>query len=517
MTVLRGWLCERTMLYPDGEDDMQSDPAAIWDHRVFDAATIYPFSGGDRVTRVTHQYLSSIGDLEAEPMYKEWAKKLIDDGMSEQTSVTVTATYWQDMADGGRKPSWWHAVTGTASSDKTGEWIKEPTEIGYNPWTIALAKGAAYRQTPWDEQGYLEEMGTGILEEAGPNFKYLSRMATKLNELLSLESNPPVTVYMANNQPKKIEFTPGSRNFLLAREKLEAHRIGPNAGDYKLLWDIVQQRADRATLPGAFFSEFGGESGFSAVTLMAAGKDILYPFVECVNIVDAMKYRKALEIYRDHGPSKKLRVKMLPDGMGRVLSAELSAKDIEEQGVYVEITREDMTPQELATRVNLALAMVRDKVISLKTARKDWIKIRNPDAENLQVLAELVYLNEEVTKALTGTALSATGSEHLKKVWELVQNPLPAMAGTPPVGALPAGMPPQPPGLPTQTLPPIAGGNLLTNTQASLGTPGAAGLNPILALLQGGGVTGGAGAGGLPPVPGTGSPVPLLPPPGRGI
>lgn len=533
--ILRGWLAERTMLYPDGVDDLDSDPSAIWDHQVFDAANIYPHMSGNRIDRVTHVYHATAGELKLDPFYEDYAREALRvgdvDEVDDRTTVQVRAIYWIDRSDdsggNGPKPSWWHAVIGGNVNPNTGysriddsSYIKKPDELGYNPWTITIAKGAAYRQTPWDDaESYVDEIGTGILDEGHESYKYVNRMVTKLASLLSLESNPPVSVYLINNVPKQVSMRPGSRNYLLAKEKLEAHRVGPGIADFRLLWEIHQQRLDRAGLPAPFYAEFGqGQSGFSAATLMAAGKDILFPFVEAINQADARKYRNVLEIYRDHGPSKRLPVRMPPDGMGRVLSATINASDIKKQGVYVLIDRDDMTPQELAQKVNLGLACVREKAISLSTFRREWLKVKNPDKENLQVLAELVYLNEQVTQQLVPIALADTGQEKLRQVWEMVQNPLPPNM---PGGQMrtinpanPPGPQPQPQGIPSQGAPPITGGNLLTNNQVQAANPMGAEMNALLALLTGGAV-GGGGPGGFPPIPGTTSPVQPALPPGR--
>jgi len=65
-------------------------------------------------------------------------------------------------------------------------------------------------------------------------------------------------------------------------------------------------------------------------------------------------------------------------------------------------------------------------------------------------------------------------------------------------------------------MPPIAGGNMLTNTQVAQQDPAMAQMNQLLAMLNGG-AQGGAGGGGIPPVPGQGSPIPQFLPPGRGF
>ncbi len=528
-TVLRGWLAERTMLRPEGDDEGGNNPAALFDHQVFDPACIYPFAVGNEIVRVSHVYQAAMDELAYEPAFKKELKKLDDDDLSDIKSVTVKAVYWQDRQDGG----WWHAVVCAcgpidSSSQDDVLWLKKPAELGYNPWTILTANGVPYRNTPWDEIEYLEHIGTGILDDAGSTYTYLNRMATKLSSLLALEANPPITIYTTAQGPRKVSFEPGARNVLAERDKLEAHRIGPALGDYQLLWDQLQKRANRAGLPDAFYSEYGGESGFSATLLMAAGKDILFPFTEAINTADALKYRKVLEIYRDFGPTKPLQTKVkAKNEFDEFTAVDITAQEIKDQGTYVTITREDMTPQELATQINLALAMLREKAISLHTARRDYIKLKNPDEENVKVLGEQVYLNEDVIKALVPVALSSGNHDLLRQVWEAVQNQMPA-PGTAPGSAAPGQPaapqmgPPQinpggaPPGmgLPTQALPPTFTGQPGMNAPAVTIDPMSQMMNPVLQMLMS--AQGGAGGGGLPPVPGTLPMPPVgIPLPGR--
>lgn len=513
---LRGWQCLRTMLRPDDDEDFdEDDPLRIFDHQIFDPVNVYPFAAGGKIRRVTHAYDCTLAELYSDPFYyrkleEDWGE--LEDH-NPNRKATVHATYWLDGEN-----TWQHAVLCTAAlgSESSSCWIKEPVELGYNPWTIVVSNGSPYGRTPWSDLDYLEEVGTGVLDDNIDMYKTMNRMITKLNELLSLEVNPPVTAFVQDGKIRPLNFYPGSRNVMTLRDKIDVHKFGPQLGDFKLLWDIISQRIARAGLPPAFFAEYSGESGFSASVLLAAGKDVLFPFTEAVNAADALKYRKVLEIYRDFGPNKALRSKIRPDGLGRVLSADLTREIIKEQGVYVEVTREDMTPQEMATRIQMGLAQVKDKAISLETFRKEYAKIKNPHAENIKVLAEQVYLSEDVIKALIPDALTAQGQEALRRVWEITQNPLPPPGGAPqgPPGLPPGAAPPQgvPPGLPPgapvnpmlpgQAAPPIAANPMMGPTPMQMMNPAlaAAQQNPLLAMLNGGAL-GGIGLGGTPPPP----------------
>jgi hypothetical protein len=260
---------------------------------------------------------------------------------------------------------------------------------------------------------------------------------------------------------------------------------------------------------------------------MAAGKDILFPFVEAINQADASRYRKVLELYRDYGPSKKLRSYMESDG-DHLLSADLSAKDIKTQGTFVRITREDMSPQEYGARINLGLAQLARDAISMETFRRDYSKIRNPRAENRKVISEKVYTSEDVIKALIPLALQQEGLVDLRKLWEATQNPTPPSGMLPDPGqigpqgpqggppGMPPGPPPGPPGAPglgnmagMPAMPPNMGMPPQLNNGLDLQTLLS---NPQLLAMLTGGAIGGGGMGGTPPIPGTTGQVPPLPP-----
>lgn len=497
--VLRGWLCERTMLRPEGLDYDPQDPAALYDHQVFDPANVYPTISGGRVTRVCHTYKTRVSDVRDDPLFDK-VPEMAD--MEPNQEIEVRACYWLSTADGPRG-TWYHAVV--LDGEK---WGKKPTEIGYNPWTITIANGSSYRAVPWGDEDYLEQIGTGILDESTENQSYLNKAATKLNALLSNEANPPLTVFSADGSSRKVSLADGARNFMTMKDKVEVHRVGPQMGDYQLLWNILMQRAERAGLPKEFFGE-SPSNGVASSVAMSAGRDILFPFTEALNHADGAKYRKVLELYRDFGPSRPLNARMPANALGQSMSADITAMDIAMQGTMVEVSRVDMTPMELAQKINLALSMVKTKVMSMDTARgKDWIGMKNPSKENAQIIAESVFMDPTVIQAMVPLALSATGQPMLAQVWSMLQN----------------GVPPQEPamgqgggmmeGLPSQTLAPqLQSGNPFENARVMDGIP--AETNDILGLLTGG-ATGGAGFGGNPPPPDMVSPIARFLPPGRG-
>lgn len=577
--VLRGWIVSRTMLRADQADRLVDDPSALWHHEIVDPAVVYPYKAGGKIRRVTHAYQTSVGDMVRDPILRpfldpDWFEQ------DERSLCHVTAIYWE-AADGG----WYHAIIGgvgpgSGLSGSSGMWIKAPVELGYNPWTIVLCGGAGYRETPWDDQNFIEHVGTGILDPIAENQKFVNRMATRLNELLAQESNPAVSFFSASGQMHRVDIQAGARNYFMKDDKVELHRVGPDQRDFTLLWEIFAKRHGRGALPEALFGDGLSENGLAAAVTLSATRDVLYPYAEGVNTHDALKYKLMLQLYRDFGPNVPIPTKTMgappsampgmggmPGGMpgmapsmpgmpgpdpsmvgmggmslpggglspfGQVLAATLDVFELHTQGCYVGVTREDMTPQEIAARINLAMGMVKEGIISRETARKDYAKLRNPAQENIKILSEAVYQDPSVIRALIPLTLMDTGQPFLAQLWSATQNAVPPQGPQGP----PGGQPQQPghpqpghpqPGhqrppegsegpdngnLPTQVTPPAAAGNQLANARVGQTNPQEALLNEMLAQLTGG-AQGGAGMGGTPPPGGAQTATPAFQPPGQ--
>jgi len=532
--TLRGWICERTMVDPTGTARLRDDPSALWNHQVVDPACVYPYVAGGDVRRVTHSYQTTVGDLCHDPLLTPF----IDPDWHEQdyrSLCHVTAVYWQ-AADGG----WYHAILGgvgpgSGLAGNGGLWIKQPMELGYNPWTIVLCGGAFYRETPWDDTEFIEDVGTGILDAICQNQSYMDRMVTRLNELLAQESNPALTVYTNSGRSKPVDMSAGARNWFAADDKVEVHRIGPKLDDFEMLFKIFSERQARGGISDAFFADnlMQGQNGLAAATALAAARDVLFPFAEGVNTADALKYRKFLELYRDFGPGMALPSKLtqgngMAQGLGQfsqmiaqqmggqqpgqspfapAMAAGLDVWELMQQGCYVNITREDMTPQEIAARINLATLMVDKNIISRETARKDYVKLRNPSAENVRIISEMVYQDPRLIQLLIPLTLSDTGQNQLRMMYEFMQNMVPPGMGSGQPGQPPAPNPNEPPSgmdhgqLPTQVTPPAMMGDPLTNVRVGQMDP----MQAMMQLMTQGNAVGGMGQGGIPPTPQPGS------------
>ena len=493
--ALRGWMAERVLLNPDYDEHDATDSARFFTNQIFDPANLYPFSASGEMRRICHYYRTTVEELLDDPLAQGPSTPFLRDADG-SAIVTVKACYWK-AADGG----WYHGVL--ANND----WLKKPTELGYNPWIITIANGVPYRATDWDDLAYQDQIGVGILDDSVDNQANLNRIASKLNALLSLEANPPVTAYTATGKPQTINFYPGSRMFMTQKDRVEVHRIGPQQGDYQLLWQILQDRASKAGFPDVFWGQ-NVQEGLATTVALSSGKDVLWPFVEALNQGDAMRYMRILQMYRDFGPPEPLQTRVLsPMGVGQL--ADIDASDITRQGILVEVSREDMTPQELLQKLNMGLALVKGQALPMRDFRgKGWLGLKNPDAANLQVLSEQVYMSPDVIKALIPVALSDTGNQMLGAIWSMIQSGMPAPGAAASPNGAPAGMntaPGSPGGQPTPTSP-SAGMPTQVITPGAAGFPQAtqnvpgdlSGFNSLIGQLTGG-ATGGAGMGGQPP------------------
>ena len=148
----------------------------------------------------------------------------------------------------------------------------------------------------------------------------------------------------------------------------------------------------------------------------------------------------------------------------------------------------------------IAAMLVDKKLISMETAREEYLMLENPERENQRVLQDLIYQDEDlVKKGLVPAALARANPDlfafyMMSKQQELMAQPG-QEAGPPggPPGGGPPGMPPPqgPPGLPPTAAQPI-------------GHPGA---DPFMQSL--GSAIGGAGMGPPPGIGGT--PMPPMP------
>lgn len=470
---LRGWLAARIWYDSEDEDlDPNEHPIRV---KLFDPRQVYPKMGDKDLQYVVHRYWTTYSELIDE--YPDAEKEFADSEPND--FVEVTAYY----------DNWYHAVW-TDEHD-----LKPVTEheYGFIPWVITIGNGAPIRATSNNQTSWIREHGVSIFHGIRDTYKSLNKVLSQLATQVAAASNPPTVYYydpVMNKTPQPLDYTPGTTNFLLYdRERVDPLNLSPQPANVQPLIDSLVDDQQKGSLPPVLWGTGGAESGFNTSMMTDAARDQLSPIVD--GMVDTFEQLNeyCLRLIRD-----------LHDGeigfwttneQGRKIGGvTLSAEDIEAVGTITEVTYRDISPKDRASMAQIAAMLVDKKLISMETAREDYLMLENPERENQRVLQDLIYQDEDLIKKGLVPAALARADEDLFMFYmmnkQLDQQQQQQGGGGPGGPPIPPGGPAQAPGLPPSAAPPI-------------GQPGA---DPFMQSL--GSALGGAGMGPPPGIPGGG-------------
>lgn len=476
---LRGWVAARVW-YDSEEEDPNEHPIRV---KLFDPRQVYPKMGDKRLQYVVHRYWTTYGELQDE--YPDEADTFKE---SEPNDFVEVTAYYDD---------WYHAVW-TEEAD-----LKPVTEheYGFIPWVITIGNGAPIRATSNNQTSWVKDHGVSIFHGIKDSYKQLNKVLSQLATQVATASNPPTVYYydpVMNKTPQPLDYTPGTTNFLLYdRERVDPLNLTPNPTNTQPLIDALVDDTSKGSLPEVLWGLGGGESGFGTSMMTDAARDQLSPVVDAMTTTFEMINEYTLRLIRDlHEDDIGF---WITDDTGRKMGGiTLSPEEIEAVGVNTEVIYRDISPKDRASMAQIAAMLVDKKLISMETAREEYLMLENPERENQRVLQDLIYQDEDlIKKGLVPAALARANPDlfayyMMSKQQELFGQ----QQGGPPQGppGAPPGMPPGPqgpPGLPPTAAPPI-------------GQPGA---DPFMQSL--GSAIGGAGLG---PPPGIGgAPMPLPP------
>ena len=217
-----------------------------------------------------------------------------------------------------------------------------------------------------------------------------------------------------------------------------------------------------------------------------AARDALFAIVEAMEDMQETANEYTLMLVRDFVDSDI--GFWTKDAQGQTHSGiTLAPEEVEAVGIENEVHYRDISPKDRASMAQLAAMLTDKKLISLETAREEYLMLDNPERENERVLYDLVNMDEDIVKkGLVPMALAKTDPDLFKFYMMLKMAELQGGPGQGQPGQAP--QPTQgPPGLPPGVAPPI-------------GQPGA---NPLLQAL--GSAMGGPGGGTPPGIPGAGA------------
>lgn len=379
---LRGWLTERIMLSTEPDNDMLVDDV------LFDPYNIYPGLAGQKIQYVSHIFKTTREDLTNS--FDEARKRWKDEDLDKEVQCY---SYYSNVAP------YWHAIIAD------GEWVKKPAALDYFPWVIAVAKGAIGHFPIGDRQPeeHAEFIGCGFLDAIEGVYDLVNKFITILANAVAKQENPPKVIHTVDGQPKLIDLDTGGTSWLLGNERVELMDVGPKIGQLMPLLSALQDRMNKGGLPSALFGEGTSlDSGFMSALLMGAAQDTIWTFVNALASFHQLRYKKFLTIFErfsDTGIDILVKAGGKNKKSGRkVFSGKLTAEDVGNNGTYVEVTYDDISPQDKVALANVAAMLTREKVISMFTAREKFLGLDDPELEESRVLADVLLMNPEFMK-----------------------------------------------------------------------------------------------------------------------
>lgn len=472
---LRGWVTIRIAYNAD------APPGELpVDLYVCDPREVYPQLGSNGIRYVIHRYWSTVGEVLDE--WPEAEKKL--KGRDEDEIVEVVA-YYDD---------WWHYL------EVDGIEIKPPTEHGYGfvPWIVATGLGAPVRATERDQNHWTGEVGVSIFHGIKRAYRQMNRLVSQLATEVARVANPPTVYYYdpaRPDTPQPIKLSAGATNFLyFDRERVEVLQVTPNPANAAPVMQSLLDDIEKGGLPGVLWG-VGQGSGFALTIQADAAMDTLYPLTKVLERVMEQVNQRALELIRDlhDGPVGYL----VRDALtGRLVAGQEITPDlIAAVGTRTVVRFRKITPRDRVQMAQLAALLTDKKLISLETARDEFLGIENPQRENERVLADLVYLDPEVTREVLVPWALARTEPVLYELWRQAkmrkeiaeQQKTQAPEQAPPAQGPQQNQQPGA-GIPPEVLPPQMAAlmSLLQHSQASIqggqgeeAPPGVPGVEPL--------------------------------------
>lgn len=465
--ALRGWGAIR--LSYDPEANRGEPPVRI---ELVDPRFVYPIPGAKGLRYVAVRRRTYAGEVL--DLFGEEAQKVLQE-MEDDEPVTLEA-YYDD---------WWHAVL------VEGKWIKEPTahEYGFVPWVIVISGGAPLRASERDPDGWTKNVGPSIFHGIKQAYRQVNKLLSQLATEVARMANPAVIWYLdpdEKDEPRQIDLAPGGTTYAIApKERIEVIRTSPNPSDLGPLLQALVEDVNRASLPPVLWGVAGPEtSGFAISMLSQAARDAIQPVVLAMEqAVEDVSERALTLIKQFHTEPVGIVVR---DRRGRwVAGRSVEPTLLEETGTRVRASYRDLSPKDRAAFAQLAALLTDKRLVSLRTAREQFLGLDNPDLENERVLEELIFTDEEILKEYLTPLALARFSPELFEVWlaregrrrkeeELKQQQAQAAPQAPHPGAVPA------PGMPPQPAPPQFGPGVFNPLEQAQGAAqGAAGMGPV--------------------------------------
>lgn len=398
---LRGWSTERIGI--NLEVQPMENPLRM---RPFDPRNVYPAFGSNGDMRfVVHRYWTTYGEL-----FEEWeeAEKKFEE--RDVTEIVEVKAYYD---------SYYHAVYADSQE------LKKLTahEYGFVPWVVGTGYGAPARATVTDQTNWTKNVGVSIFHGAKGLYGKLNRILSQLATEVAKAANPPQIHYydpQVGKEPQALDLSPGTVNYaFIDRERVEPIKLTSVPSEIGPLMEFIQQEISKVTLPDVLWGLGPGGSGFMNAVNIDSARDQIHPLVEAITHTKQRMSELALKLILNfHDGPIGYFVKDKVSGewsAGHTVTPGL----IEEVGTKVIARFRDIMPKDRMMMAQIASMLTEKKIISIETARQEYVDIDNPERENDRVLADLMYLNEDVVNnVIIPTALAKTDPE-MFQMWTM--------------------------------------------------------------------------------------------------
>ena len=469
--ALRGWLALRIQYDPNVAPD--EIPLRLY---LIDPRDVYIQPNDDGFSYVVHRVYMFIGEVV--DRWKEAAPSFQGRQLDERVEVI---SYYDDQFYG-------------VLVDALPVVPPQAHNYGFCPWVVVTAGGTPARGSGQQGQGtqWTANVGPSIFNGIKYAYASLNRVLSQLAGLVAKADNPPVLVHYSKETglPEEIDLSYGATNYLIeGKEDLKILNNSPSPGDVAPLLAALNDDIYMGSIPKVLWGGAdAGQSGLAIALLSGAAKDALFGIISSLEFAEAQISKYAIRLLRDfHTQPVGIVAK---DANGNWVTGEtLTPEELRAIGTRVTVTYQDVSPKDRFQLAQLAIALVKESLISLETAREQYLGLDNPDLEETKVRKELALKDPDMVKdALMPLALKEADPK-MFEIWAALQQ----LKQAPPP---PPGAPPGLPGLPGQG-PPVG----LPGQGPPPGLPAPPGAPPVPSL---------AAASGTPPVPG--QPPTLLPP-----
>ena len=491
MLFLRGQLAARLLRNP-----VENDPF-FWQLTLADPITVKPRWSSNGLARVTHTYYLTAAEV-CDEFYQDEPDPDWLVTSNPDTRIRIYAYYDR------------HFMAITTDKDV---WIKEPVEHEVTdengnpivPWVIRMGSGAFYHDTIYGQVMWQKYVGESLLGRIRDQIANKEQILAILHDIIEKQDEPPMAIYSNADKDVELDTRSNARNVFAPQDRVEPIAPNPNVQDLSALLQNYQQMLDRGGLDPILFGQGDPKmTGLAASAMEGNAQDVFTPYVLAMEDFQHQVTKMALKMFADGGSSMSM-VHTDAQSGSRLQGMQITAFEVMDAGNYVEFTYENWSPQDKVAMGNLAAVLVRDKLTSLETARKEYLHMENPTLENTKVLAELAFQNPAMVQMASALSIrdllqgmNLTLDQMAQMVQQIqamgqppsgpggTQQGPPGQPGGPPPGQAGSGQAPPstPPQMPPHVLPPEAGANALIPNGGPVGPMPSLGPNPTSQNLQ---------------------------------